>query len=121
MEWIHTTIRDFGRNMGIDDLRLNAAGTLAMHMEGQGDLFLETADNVVLVYLARPQHDLSREMSSKALELCHYRENHPLPVHAALHGDATLVFLVHIADKEFTLPTLELAIGLLGRLHDGVG
>lgn len=120
MEWIHATIQDFGRNMGIDDLRMDAGGTLSMNIEGKGDLFLELAGQDVLIYLARTRNGLGGQDMARALELCHYRENHTHPVHAALHGDDTLIFLTRVPGKDFTLPTLTSCLASLTRLHDSV-
>ncbi len=120
MEWIHGTIQDFGRSMGIVDMRMDAGGTLSMNIEGQGDLFLELAGQDVLIYLARTRNILGPQAMARALELCHYRENAPHPVHAALHGDSTLVFLTRVPGKDFTLPTLTTCLAHLTRLHDGV-
>ena len=120
MQWIHATIQDFGRSMGIDDLRINAGETLSMRIEGRGDLFLELSGQDVLVYLARPRSGLGHQGLARALELCHDRENTPHPVHAALHGDTTLVFLTRIPGSDFTLPTLVSCLSSLTRLHDSV-
>lgn len=121
MEWIHATIQDFGRNMGIDDLRMAPGETLSMNIEGQGDLFLELAGQDVLIYLARTKNNLGSQAITRALELCHFRENNPHPVHAALHGDDTLIFLTRVPGQDFTLPALTNNLTRLARLHDIVG
>ncbi|MFO1349149.1 MAG: type III secretion chaperone SycN [Gammaproteobacteria bacterium] len=120
MNWIDDTLHDFGRALGIAGLRLNDSAVASLVFERRGALFIERATDVVLVYLARqtPSHDSAR--LERALGITHYREGHPLPIHAGLLGDDTLVFLARLEERAFSLPVLERTVELLSELHDRV-
>jgi len=120
MHWLTATIHDFGLGMGIDGLKMSDSGTLTLHIEGRGDLFLEENGDELLMYLARPRTELGLDALAGALELCAVQHGHPWPVHAALHGDQTLVFLIRIPESDCTLPALTSSLAHLARLQDEV-
>lgn len=120
MSWVDDTIRDFGRGMGMEDLALNNSGLLCLDFEALGSLFIEQAEEAVLVYLVRemPRHDTLN--LQRAMTLCHYREGLPFAVNAAFREENHLVFIARVSENDFSLPTLERAIDLLTKLHQKV-
>lgn len=120
MSWVDDTIRDFGRGMGMEDLALNHNGLLCLDFEALGSLFIEQAEEAVLVYLVRelPRHDTVN--LQRALALCHYREGLPFAVNVAFREENHLVFIARVPENDFSLPTLEKSIDLLTKLHQKV-
>lgn len=120
MSWIDETIMEFGAGMGIENLSLGPSGVVCLDIETMGTLFIEQADEDMLIYLVRRFPQYADEIYAKALTLCHYREALSFAVHAAFKGDDQLVFLARMPGEDFSLPVLEQAIDLLNRLHDSV-
>jgi type III secretion system chaperone SycN len=120
MSWVDNAIRDFGRGMGMEALTLNDEGLLCLDFETTGRLYIERAENAVLVYLVRmiPQHD--NVNLQNALALCHYREGLSLTVNAGFGEENRLVFIARVPERDFSLSMLEKTIELLTRLHQKV-
>jgi type III secretion system chaperone SycN len=115
--FVEETLRDFGRSLGISGLGLNPHGVVNLKFEARGTLYIEPAEETVFIYMSRETFNPDKEMLSRALSLCHYREALPFPVHTALGGDQQLIFLLTVSARDFSLPVLEKAIDLLTRLH----
>ncbi len=110
--WVEDTLRQFGRNMGIEDLELNARGVCCLVLERRGTVYIERRGEEILVYLARQVPYLDLPSMKTALRLCHFKNRRPLPVVAGMQDDDRLIFLTRIEAKQFTLPLLERAIQL---------
>lgn len=117
MSWVEQTVAEFGRGLGIDGLRFNEQGVVTLATERMGTLFIERAEQAVLVYLVQPLDRASGEAYARALDACHWRHNHPFVVSAGLRQETGLLFAVRLTESEFDLPTLERAISLLDELH----
>lgn len=115
--FVEETIKAFGRSLGIAGLGLNPQGVVKLKFEASGNLYIEPAEETVFIYLSKETLNPGKEMLSRALSLCHYREGLPFPVYTALGGDRRLIFLLPMASRTFSLPLLEKAIDLLTRLH----
>ncbi|MDR2503069.1 MAG: type III secretion chaperone SycN [Deltaproteobacteria bacterium] len=111
-------IAEFGRRMGLRDLRLTPDGTLRLDIEGMGALFLEQGEGEMLVYLARnfPSHD--RGALRRALALCRPGPARPFTLYAGLRRPSTLILLTRFAENDFSLQMLEQAVPALSRLMD---
>ncbi len=120
MSWVDDALADFGRALGFPDLRFPASGPVSLQFERLGTLYFEPLDGQVLTYVVRTLDRPDGELFARALDICHWRHHHPFPVHAGLHAETQLSFAVRIPDTEFTLPTIERAVDLLGQLHDAV-
>jgi type III secretion system chaperone SycN len=113
-------IAEFGRRMGLPSLIMERDKPVQLHIEGMGSLFIEDAEEAVLLYLARdfPSHD--RDAPRRALALCRSGLARPFPVNAGLYKNNTLVFLTRFSPKTFSLQGLEQAVPVLARLLDDV-
>lgn len=120
MSWIEDTLADFGKTMGISPLAFSGQGVVRLCFVKMGTLFIERGAGEVLVYLVREPAAVDGTALRRALELCHYRHQHPVTVQAGLHGDSQLIFLARIPETDFQLPVLERVVGLLKRLQDDV-
>jgi type III secretion system chaperone SycN len=111
-------VADFGHRLGIANLEPNASGRLELTIERAGRLQMEAAEGTILVTLARawPRH--SERTALAALSLCHWRENHPWPIHAGALGEEWLSFTVCVPARELDLPALERQIDFLSGLLD---
>lgn len=121
MNWVEDVVRDFGRNMGFDELVFSDNGVLSLAFEKRGVFYIEylEAEEVILIYLVRQVPTYADgDTLRTALRLTHYREGHPLTVQVGLKGKDTLVFLSRLVAREFSLPLLENAFELLNELHE---
>jgi type III secretion system chaperone SycN len=111
-------IAEFGRRMGLPSLALERDKPVQLHIEGMGALFIEAAEEDILLYLARnfPPHDL--DAPRRALVLCRSGLARPFPVQAGLYKNNTLVLLTRFSPKAFSLQSLEQAVPALARLLD---
>ena len=120
MSWVDDVLADFGRNMGLDGLAFNDANVVSLKFEVLGDLFIERIEDAVLVYVMREVPQPSKEIYAAALELCHWRHNHPFAVNAALKDDRHLIFAVNLTESEFSAPAMEQLLQFFGQLHEQV-
>ncbi len=118
MSWVNEALADYGRSIGIDSLTFNEAGVASLKFELLGDLYIEQADAGVLVYLMREIERPSAEIYAAALEVCHWQHNHAYQVNPSLRGERYLILAVNLTEEDFSVPTLEQLLQLLGQLHD---
>lgn len=119
MSWVDDAVDAFGRGMGLPRLALPESGALRLAFERRGTLFIERADDDILLYLQRTHAHASMTLLSRALDVCHWRHNRPFQVRAGLKDDS-LVLLIRIAGRDVALDRLERAFMLLGQLHDSI-
>jgi type III secretion system chaperone SycN len=120
MSWVDDLLEEFGRSLGMQDLRLREDGKLVLDMERLGTLAVELVglrQDEVAVSLCRRIEMPSAPAWVRALELCHYRSPAPWPVRCGWSGPGNLVFAVVLDRFEFTLPHLNQAIDWLDGLH----
>jgi len=91
---------------------------VSLDMDSLGVLQIERSGSRVTLCLARPlpQHD--DQVCRAALAQCHYRDMGAYPVSAGLRNNDTLVFLVHVPERAFSIPELEHCFDALVRAHD---
>jgi len=118
MTWIDDAIHRFGQNLGIGDLGFSTDGVLCMSFEKRGTLFIEKADEDILVYLVREANLHADGVFLNALASCHYREGLPFSVNPGFKEENQLAFIARIPETEFSLPALETALETLTHLHD---
>jgi len=118
MSWTDATLADFGRQLGIDGLAFGPGGFVQFDWRDGAVLGIHRGSEDVSIYLVR-QLDYDRPpVLRRALQLCDWRNGWPFAVQAGLRGDAELVFSARLPERDFTLPALEQAVELLGRLHE---
>ncbi len=120
MSWVDDALGDFGRTLGFDQLRFPDSGPVRLEFDRLGALFFEQLDGQILTYVVRTLDRADGELLARALDMCHWRHHHAFPVHAGLHGETELTFAVRIPESDFTVPTIERVVDLLGQLHDAV-
>ena len=118
MSWVDDVLADFGRSMGIEGLAFNDANVASLKFEVLGDLFVERLEGEILIYVLREIDRPSKEIYAAALDLCHWRHNHPFAVNAALKGERHLVFAVNVAESDFSVPAMEQMLQFFGQLHE---
>lgn len=128
MSWIDDTLRDFGRQMGIEALSFGAHGATQLVFQDGAVLALEPVDRKgteeVLIYLSRPMGFDAPKLRQLALTQAHFKNASPaFSVQAVSHGqgpDGHLVALIRLPARGFTLQTLDRAYEHLSRWHNGV-
>ena len=118
MDWVDSTVQEFGEAVGLPGLAFNENGVVSLDMDSLGVLQIERSGSRVTLCLARPlpQHD--DQVCRAALAQCHYRDMGAYPVSAGLRNNDTLVFLVHVPERAFSIPELEHCFDALVRAHD---
>ena len=120
MSWLDETLADFGRRLGVGALSFGQAGFVQLSLSQGGMLGVALAEGEVKLWLARPVEASQRAALERALVECDFRRRFPFPLQAGLQGDAELVLLARIPERDFTTPSLEQALDALTRLHERV-
>lgn len=120
MDIFAESVGDFGRHLGINGLQPGASGSVDLSIEQIGRLQLEREGDVALITLARawPRH--AARAARAALDLCHWRENHPWAIQAGVKGEEWLLFTVRLPLTQLDVPTLDRILGYLSNLQDAV-
>jgi type III secretion system chaperone SycN len=113
-------VADLGRAMSLEGLAVPQKGALVLAFEHRGRLCLERAGEDLLVYLGRSYPFAAPALLMRALDLCHWRHNHPMPVRAGMRGD-DLMFVATLGGMGLTGARLEQAVATLGAMHDRLG
>lgn len=124
-QWIHDTVAEFGRQLGLPDLALDGSGAAQLQLQAGGLLVVEPAPQTgdVLVYLGRPVGFDGPAVLRGALARAHHSAAGPWPVQVALRGDgpeALLVVLARVPERDFTPARLSRVVDGLGHWSDGV-
>lgn len=117
MNWLDATLSDFGRQLGLADLRFDASGLVQLGFEQDGSLGIERRDEEVLIYLVRPLDYHDDTLAERALKLVERRQGWRFPLQAGSLPGQRLLLLTRLPHRAFTLPALEEALQLLDRLH----
>ncbi|MFC4160061.1 type III secretion chaperone SycN [Chitinimonas lacunae] len=117
MNWLDATLNDFGRQLGLADLRFDQQGVVQLGFSDQGSLGIERRDDEVLIYLVRPLDYHDATLAERALKLVERRQGWRFPVQTGSLPEQRLLFLTRLPHAAFTLPALEEALQLLDRLH----
>lgn len=116
MQWIDEVVRKFGQTMGLTLPALTVSGQISLDFEKKGQFFLEMTEDGVLLYLARSFPAYRRDVARRALAMCHYRSQGPQTFFPAMRRGETLIFLTHLAFRDFNLPQIERSLSHLDRL-----
>jgi type III secretion system chaperone SycN len=117
---IKTIIEEFGNSMGMEGLALNRDGCLCLEFQEMGTLHMELTGERLLISLGRDLSPHDTDIFERALELCHFKHGHPLPVHAGCQKENRLLFMVKVPDRDLTLPLLEQILQTLNHCHTRV-
>jgi type III secretion system chaperone SycN len=119
MSFLASTVAEFGRSLGMDDLRLQPHGGVVLAIDRIGTLAFEAAgpaQDAVIISLARPLARPAAVNWPRLLAATHYRAGQPLRLQLGTVRDQ-LVFAVVLPQEEFTLPKVHEAIQALDRQH----
>jgi len=114
---IDAVINQFGDTMGIKELALNEEGILQLSFENAGELFLEKADNDILMYLLKKVEYTSANLFWSALSLCYGQESYPFKVNPICSRDNHIGFCIRHSENSFTLQSINQSIEFLTELH----
>ena len=120
MSWLDETLADFGRRLGMGELRFGTGGFVQFALSEGGLLGIAQSPGEVRVWLARPLARSDRGAFERALVQCDFRRRPALALQAGLRGDDELVLLARIPERDFTTPMLERALELLTTMHQRV-
>ena len=120
MDQFARTLDDFAKRLGLPALAAGGSGAVELAIERVGRLGIESAGDRALVTLARPYPPHASHAAATALGLCHWRENHPWPIHAGAKGTEWLAFTAVVPLPEFDVPALEKLLPYLSNLLDAV-
>jgi type III secretion system chaperone SycN len=119
MTVLDDTIAEFGRSMGIEDLRLNDNGTVVLSIHSLGLLGLDRAGThgeSVLISLTRPLPSVRSGKWAELLAATHPQAHPPAGLQIGVIREQ-LVLAMLIEQAEFTLPRIHEVIGYLDRQH----
>ena len=127
MSWVHDTLADYGRRIGIERLDFGSHGVAQLQLESGGLVAVEPVEregqDEVLVYIGRPAgHDAGRVYAA-ALAKAHHSHGGPFALQVALRGhgpEALLLALTRLPERSFTPQTLAHAVDHLRRWLDEV-
>jgi type III secretion system chaperone SycN len=115
-------VNEFVRSIGVRDLDWAGDAPLSLSFEHRGTLVFEQSADHLLMYLQRGFDPFGDDaILHKALQRCHYQENHPFQVSVGLRGEDALIFSLRLRESEISLPALESGLELLTELHNGLG
>ncbi|HCJ12374.1 MAG: hypothetical protein A2Y14_03205 [Verrucomicrobia bacterium GWF2_51_19] len=112
-------IQTFGENIGIPGLAFNKHGVIHLSIENVGELFFETNENHLLIYLLKDYAHDTDSLLWKALNLSHTttfdfnRLFNPI-----LTENNFLGFLFRFNKNDLQLPDIYKALDQLKELHD---
>ncbi|HZY20501.1 MAG TPA: hypothetical protein VFE82_18675 [Ramlibacter sp.] len=128
MTWVHDTLAEFGRQLGIDRLDFGRHGVAQLQLASGGLIAVEPArrgdQDEILVYLGRPVGHQAASVLRTALANAHFRHGGPMQVQVALRGEgpeAILLALVRLPERAFTPQALARAVDFLQRWLDEAG
>jgi len=133
LNWVHETLAEFGRELGLTDFGTGTHGVAQLRLESGALLAVEPVrrgkeDGVdeVLIYFGQPLGFEAATLRRRALEKAHFLRGGPYPIQIATRGEgpqALLLMLVRLPERAFTRQTLGHVVDYLGRwfaeLRDG--
>lgn len=113
-------LADFGKRLGLERLAPGPGGGVDLTIEKVGRLQLEESGDWLLATLARPAPPHAANSARTLLELAHWRENHPWPIHPGMRGKEWLTLTVRAPLAGMDVPGLERVIEVLSNSLDTV-
>jgi len=122
MSWVHDTLSEFGRRSGLSDLGFGSYGVAQLVFQSGDVLAVEPVSRgdveEVLVYVSRPLGFNGSRLLRRALIKAHFKEAGALDIQVSSRGQGpslTLLALVRMPARDFTLQTLDHAFDYLNR------
>lgn len=128
MNWVHETLAEFGRELGLADFGTGQHGVAQLRSASGALLAVEPVrrgkpDGIdeVLVYLGQPLGFEAEVLRRRAMEKVHFSHGGPYPVQIACRGEgpqAMLLMLVRLPERAFTRQALVHVVDYLYRWYD---
>ncbi len=122
MDWIASTLAEFGRQIGIDNLQADDEGRLSLQFESGGQLSIEqierSGQDELLIFWMTPVGYQAGTWVRAALVRCHDEGLTAWPVQVGLRGsgpDTMGLLLVRTPARGFTPQTLGQAVEHMSR------
>ena len=121
MNWIDEAIQAFGKQIGINDLRLNERGVCCLVMEKSGELYFERGkeNEELIIYLSRPITNFEEDILEAALAATNYKNIKNFVFSVGLSNNM-LSFYTIIDSKDYSLSSLNKAVEFLQQVHDAI-
>jgi type III secretion system chaperone SycN len=127
MKWVNDTLLEFGRQLGLTDLKFGDHGVAQLDFQSGAVLAVEPVSrgdiDEVLVYLSRPVGFDGARLMRQALAKAHFKEAGAQDIQVATRGqgpDLVLFALVRMPARDFTLQALVNSFDSLNRWHDSL-
>ncbi len=117
---IDDVIKEFGKYIGIEELKMGENGILCLEFENSGNFYVELCDDRVLLYLSKELRRDDKDVYIKALRSCHYKESLDYRINVGLKGEDNLIFLIKARGEELDLPFFQKALDTLFQLHNNL-
>jgi len=121
MQWVAATLEEFGRQIGIADLRLNERGVTQLALQSGTTLAIEARAGEVLIYTTQMLAFEDEALKLRALRAADFHNGTSFPIQIGLTGsgmDASLVVLTRVPERSFNLPLLSQAFDYLCRWYE---
>ncbi len=109
---INNAIEEFAHRMDMPSFSLNENGLATLELEDSSFFSFEFANSELLMYLVFPANPHDAEAAAKALELAHYKYNHPVPLFTGLYRDHFML-LTRFEENDVTAAQIETAFQFL--------
>lgn len=118
---IEKEVHDFGRSIGIENLRLRTGRVLAVGLARTGVVYFEHIGEHLLMYALKNYPFASFAIFYEALKACHSQEMYPFLVRPVFSETKGLGFLVKQHESACTLSSIVTAVTIMQQLHDKLG
>lgn len=112
-------IAEFGRRMGMPGFALTETGLAALDVDKLGRLYFEKGEDAgaieLLIYLVLPLPAHDTVTVRTLLELCSYRNAHPLPLYGGMHAGQLFV-LTRLPERSVSAAALENSVHFLASI-----
>ncbi len=122
MGWMESTLEEFGQQIGVADLAFGSQGVAHLQGSDGGFIAIEAARrgplDEVLVYLGTPLGFEAAAHVREALDRVHFSNAGAWDLQIGTQGqgpETALIVLTRIAEREFTLQSLNAAIEYIRR------
>lgn len=113
MDWVDNVVNEFGRQIGISQLLLDADGNVCLTNSDQsqiGIMYVKGSDSTdVIVYRSIPTDYLTPSQFRLALGMANFKHPHPWTLQVAC-DKTSIFFLYRIPERAFLLSSLEQAL-----------
>lgn len=122
MNLLAESVAEFGRSLGMANLRLRENSGTVLTVQSIGTLAFDVAgpaQDSVVISLSKALTPAKELDGRRLLAFAHYRSRPRLPVQFGVHR-GHLVLAVVLPQKEFTLPKINEVIRVLDQLHQSL-